>query len=170
MTSYYQAICDTPLGPMRLLANDQAIVGAWFCGQRYDQRGYEQLVITKGSHPLLDQASDWMSAYFSGKELPEMPPLEPQGTVFQQQVWQALQQIPLGRTMTYGQLAKELGCGSSQAVGGAIGKNPISLLIPCHRVIGGNGALTGYAGGIPRKAWLLAHEKKEITNDFIPIP
>ena len=90
---------------------------------------------------------------------PEALLLSPSGTAFQQTVWQQLLQIPYGETMTYGNLAQRIGCGSARAVGGAVGRNPISIIIPCHRVVGADGSLTGYAGGTEYKRWLLAHEE-----------
>ena len=84
--------------------------------------------------------------------------LAPQGTAFQQSVWQVLREIPYGKTMTYGEIAQKIQCASAQAVGGAVGKNPLSVFVPCHRVLGSQGQLTGYAGGLERKRWLLSHE------------
>ena len=97
--------------------------------------------------------------YFA-KKIPDfLPPLKPKGTPFQQKVWELLLQIPYGKICTYSDLAKQLGCKSAQAVGGAVGRNPISILIPCHRVVGANGSLTGYAGGLEKKEFLLHLEK-----------
>ena len=111
-------------------------------------------------------ATDWLDCYFAGKRPDKIQvPLAPVGSPFRQRVWKALQEIPYGETATYGELAKRLekkaenGKTSARAVGGAVGHNPIGILIPCHRVIGADGSLTGYAGGVERKAWLLAHEK-----------
>ena len=110
--------------------------------------------------PILQAAWDWLDRYFSGQKpsCAELP-LRPAGTQFQQQVWDILMQIPFGQTVTYGDIAKMLGQRmSAQAVGGAVGRNPISVIIPCHRVLGTRGKLTGYAGGVARKQWLLRHE------------
>ena len=111
-------------------------------------------------------AADWLDCYFAGKRPDKIKvPLAPAGSPFRRSVWEALQEIPYGETATYGELAKRLekkaenGKMSARAVGGAVGHNPIGILIPCHRVIGADGSLTGYAGGVERKAWLLAHEK-----------
>ena len=106
----------------------------------------------------MEQTKVWLSLYFEGKIPDFLPPLNPKGTEFQKQVWEALLQIPYGETNTYGALAKKLGCKSAQAVGGAVGRNPISVLIPCHRVVGAGGKLTGYAGGVEKKEFLLQLE------------
>ena len=113
--------------------------------------------------PVLVHTAQWLDAYFAGLQ-PELPaPLCPRGTEFQQQVWQRLLQIPYGQVVTYGDLAREFAHRtgrpmSAQVVGGAVGRNPIGILIPCHRVVGAKGQLTGYAGGLDNKAWLLRHE------------
>ena len=115
--------------------------------------------------PVLEQTGLWLDAYFAGRELPVDFPLAPAGTAFRQQVWTLLREIPFGTTRTYGDLAKEMArlAGkermSSQAIGSAVGANPIAILIPCHRVLGAGGTLTGYAWGLERKAWLLEHER-----------
>ena len=111
--------------------------------------------------PIFAQAEDWLSRYFRGEApSPAELPLSPKGSEFQQRVWALLIEIPYGETSTYGALAKALGCKSAQAVGGAVGHNPISIMIPCHRVLGSNGSLTGYAGGIDKKIFLLELEKR----------
>lgn len=106
----------------------------------------------------------WLDAYFVGSLPSTLPPLQPHGTPFQQAVWRELLTIPYGATATYGDIARRIGCRSAQAVGQAIGRNPIALLIPCHRVVGSNGTLTGYAYGIERKQWLLQLEKKSLPT------
>lgn len=112
----------------------------------------------------------WLDIYFSGHEPDFTPPLHPVGSPFRQAVWQLLLEIPYGQTTTYGALAKRLNAGrmSAQAVGGAVGHNPISIIVPCHRVVGANGSLTGYAGGLERKIKLLEIEKKDMTGLFRP--
>ena len=107
---------------------------------------------------MIEQGKVWLSQYFNGEKPDKLPPLAPKGTPFQQKVWGALLDIPYGKTLAYGDLAKKLGCKSPQAVGGAVGRNPISILIPCHRVVGVDGKLTGYAGGLDKKAALLKLE------------
>ena len=124
--------------------------------------------------PALKQAKEWLSVYFSGKEPGFCPPVHLDGTPFQLTVWKTLQKIPYGKTCTYGEIAKEIAVlkglpqMSPQAVGGAVGHNQISIIIPCHRVVGTNGSLTGYAGGIEKKLKLLALEKVDTDKFFIP--
>ena len=101
---------------------------------------------------------EWLDHYFAGDPIAISFPLAPQGTAFQERVWQLLREIPYGETKTYGQLAQDLSCGSAQAVGQAVGRNPLTILVPCHRVMGKDGQLTGYASGLDRKRWLLHHE------------
>ncbi|WP_307976034.1 methylated-DNA--[protein]-cysteine S-methyltransferase [uncultured Streptococcus sp.] len=155
----YQDLYDSPLGAIRILANEQGICGLYFVGQKYDCRGFEVMAVANQSTSHTKLACDWLEAYFAGAALPEVT-LALTGTDFQMKVWRALQDIPSGQTVTYGQLAKLLDCKSAQAIGGAIGKNPVSLIVPCHRVLGADGGLTGYAGGVERKAWLLKHEER----------
>ncbi|MGT2801710.1 methylated-DNA--[protein]-cysteine S-methyltransferase [Streptococcus henryi] len=149
---------NSPLGDMILIVDESGLYGAWFMGQKYDRLGFEDLEIAEQSSSILSEAQAWLDAYFAGQEPDFCPPLSPQGSPFQQRVWQELVKIPAGSTVTYGQLAELLGCKSAQAVGGAVGKNPLSIFIPCHRVLGSQGQLTGYAGGLERKVWLLEHE------------
>lgn len=153
----------SPLGDMLLAADDAGLTGLWFEGQKHFARGLN------GTHeeralPLFDEAKRWLDAYFSGREPDFTPPLHPLGTAFECEVWAMLCAIPYGRTTTYGeiaaQLARQRGLAhmSAQAVGGAVGRNPISVIVPCHRVLGADGSLTGYAGGLERKRHLLALE------------
>ena len=115
--------------------------------------------------PFLADACRWLDLYFSGATPDFTPRLAPQGKPFQQSVWRELLTIPYGQTVSYGHIAKRISCRSAQAVGGAVGRNPIALIIPCHRVIGSDGHLTGYAYGLDRKQWLLSHEVKS-TGTF----
>lgn len=142
----------SPVGTLYLTADEDGLTGVWMHPEKTED------------FPVLSQAKAWLDAYFSGNSA-EIPfPLNPQGTAFQQKVWELLLTIPYGKTTTYGCLAREMAehTGkkkmSAQAVGQAVGKNPISILIPCHRVVGANGKLTGYAGGLAKKEWLLRHE------------
>lgn len=135
-------------------------IRALFVGQKYDMLAVNQEEIVNMSNSYTLLGKKWLDAYFSQQNLPSIP-LSLRGTAFQTRVRQELQKIPFGDTKTYGELAKELNCPSAQAVGGAIGKNPISLIIPCHRVLGRYGQLTGYAGGLERKSWLLEYEKEK---------
>lgn len=107
---------------------------------------------------MLDEARRWLDCYFEGNIPNWMPHLQLEGTPFQQRVWQELIHIPYGRTVSYGQLAERIGCRSAQAVGGAVGRNPVAIIVPCHRVVGADGSLTGFAYGLERKRWLLTHE------------
>lgn len=154
----YKFIYPAPIGDLSLVADDQGVLGIWFLGQTYFERGLTTGPIL-ASHPVLDQACDWLDRYFAGQE-PDLAslPLSVQGTDFQKRVWAELAKIPYGQTTTYKALADKLNCKSAQAVGGAIGKNPLSILVPCHRVLGADGSLTGYAGGLDKKIWLLEHE------------
>ena len=155
---------QTPLGEVRLRSDGEALIGLWFVGQVNDAKDHSDIKI-KDDLSIFVQVENWLEHYFSGEETPITIPLQPKGTIFQERVWKILQEIPYGETMTYGdiaqRIAKEKGVAtySAQAVGQAVGKNPISILIPCHRVLGRNGALTGYAGGVHRKEQLLHLER-----------
>ena len=122
----------------------------------------------------MSHTARWLDAYFSGREPDFLPPLHPHGTAFQRAVWDILRSIPYGQTMTYGEIARRLAAQqghsrmSAQAVGGAVGHNPISLIVPCHRVVGANGSLTGYAGGVERKLRLLQIEHADTEKLFLP--
>ena len=183
----------SPLGKILITADDAGVTGLWFQDQpNAKQRPQVERTITDESpeaDAFCDQTKHWLDIYFSGQEPEFMPPLHLGGTPFQLAVWQILRQIPYGQTMTYGEIAQLIAAQhnapqadiaqrdalqngaarrnrsrmSAQAVGGAVGRNPIALLIPCHRVVGANGKLTGYAGGVDRKAKLLALEKAD-TN------
>ena len=160
----FESRLHSPLGEVRLRSDGESLTGLWFVGQVNDAKAISDLEI-KNDLPIFGQVESWLESYFSGKQTSITIPLQPKGTSFQQRVWQILQEIPYGETMTYGEIAqriaKEKGVAnySAQAVGQAVGKNPISILIPCHRVLGKNGALTGYAGGVHRKEQLLQLER-----------
>ena len=139
---------DSPIGPLTLISDGTALTGLCF-GPSPEQRT---------ALPLFEATFAWLDTYFSGRDPGATPPLTPCGTAFQQKVWQALRIIPFGETTSYGQIARDVGCQSARAVGQAIHNNPIALLIPCHRVVGTDGSLTGYAGGLPAKRALLALE------------
>ncbi len=157
-----------PLGAMLLAADDRAVLGIWFEGQKYhpDPTAWRH----RPGNPLLRRAAEQLGAYFedhgdTGFDLP----LAERGTAFQQAVWAELRRIPAGETCTYGALAARLGRPAAvRAVGAAVGRNPWSLVVPCHRVVGANGSLTGYAGGVGRKAWLLAWESGQRPVDYSP--
>jgi methylated-DNA-[protein]-cysteine S-methyltransferase len=154
---------ETPLGEMIAMAEGDALAGLWFVGQKYapqDMAAWKQ----DGDHPVLAELRRQLAAYFSGQLSVFDLPLDPKGTPFQRAVWALLRTIPPGRVVTYGALARQVAAQregripSAQAVGGAVGHNPISIVIPCHRVVGADGTLTGYAGGLDRKAALLELE------------
>ena len=149
------AMIETPLGRMAALAEGKCLLSLWFEGQKH--YGLPEDAPLCPEHPVLQATQRWVAAYFAGQPLPETPPLAPQGTDYQKSVWQALLDIPWGATVTYGDLAKKLGS-APRAVGSAVGRNPISLMIPCHRVVGAKKQLTGYAGGLERKRYLLRLE------------
>jgi len=157
----YTFIAESPLGTIHAAADDNTIKGLWFAGQKYFPPGADTW-IDAPDYPVFASLDSWLKEYFAGKN-PEIHfPLAPEGTEFQQAVWKILLEIPYGKTTTYGAIASHLAPGggksSSQAVGGAVGHNPISLIIPCHRVLGADGTLTGYAGGLEKKRALLELE------------
>lgn len=147
----------SPLGPILLAADETGLTGLWFEGQKYFP-SFLGVDYQEKETPILTETVRWLDVYFSGKDPDILPPLHPQGSPFRQAVWNILLTIPRGQTMTYGEIARRLGVHSAQAVGGAVGHNPISILIPCHRVVGSDGSLTGYAGGFDRKTRLLQLE------------
>lgn len=156
------AVYSSPLGDILLAAGKDALTGLWFIGQRYEGRSLPEGCprVQAADDPILQSASEWLDEYFSGK-VPELCfALRPEGTAFQRRVWEALLHIPYGETVSYGEIAGQIGCASARAVGGAVGKNPISLIVPCHRVLGADGSLTGYAGGTDRKKKLLEWERR----------
>ena len=146
---------DSPLGEIVLAADGDALIGLWFSGQAHFGAGLRGAA--DGDCAVLREAKAWLDDYFAGKAPETLPKLRPRGTAFQQRVWAELLRIPRGETATYGALAERLGS-HARAVGGAVGRNPISIMIPCHRVVGKDGSLTGYAGGTERKAALLKIE------------
>ena len=157
-TSHYAS----PLGGMTLVSDGTALVGLYFDGQKYAAEGLDA-TRTQKNLLIFEEVRRWLDVYFSGRKPDFMPVLAPHGTAFQQSVWEILRTIPYGQTVTYGAIARRIeqntDCRmSAQAVGGAVGRNPISILIPCHRVVGTNGSLTGYAGGIDKKERLLRWE------------
>ncbi len=164
---------DSPLGKILLAADEAGLTGLWFEGQKYYASNLAQ-VHTEEDLPVLADARRWLDCYFSGEAPDFFPSLHFIGTDFQKEVWELLLAIPYGKTMTYGQIAKELARRrglthmSSQAVGGAVGHNPLSIIVPCHRVVGAKGSLTGYAGGILRKTALLKLEGTDPDSFFIP--
>ena len=167
----FGCVIKTPLGPIQAAAEDGALRGLWFIGQKYFPSGTENW-IKKPDYPVFISLKTWLKDYFAKKNPKITFPLLPQGTDFQQAVWKQLRKIPCGKTTTYGAIAKLLNANgikaSAQAVGGAVGHNPISILIPCHRVLGADGSLTGYAGGLEKKQALL--ELEGITGSLPGVP
>ena len=166
-------IYDSPLGPITLASDGDSLVGLWLEGQKYFASTVKDGMEEREDLPVFALVHRWLDDYFAGKRpSPDQLPLAPRGSEFRQKVWQILCRIPYGETMTYGQIARELsweGKGMpAQAVGGAVGHNPISIIIPCHRVVGTSGSLTGYAGGVDKKAWLLTHEGVDLSRFTIP--
>ena len=157
LTIYTQHM-TSPLGDMTLAATDRGLAGVWFDAQRHwpDTTGW----VESTDHPVLREAASQLTDYFAGERHDFDLPLDlSHGTAFQQSVWQALLRIPHGATSSYGRLGAEIGRSAAvRAVGAAVGRNPVSIIVPCHRVVGSNGSLTGYAGGLDRKARLLALE------------
>jgi len=151
------AIIESPLGPVRLAATAEGLSGLWFRGQQHEPASdVSAVTMAAEQHPQLRAAADWLRTYLDGgPELPR-PALAPRGTPFQRAVWDALLKLPRGSTASYAALSRTLGAPSAvRAVAAAVGRNPLSVLIPCHRVIGSDGSLTGYAGGLGRKRALL---------------
>lgn len=170
----YTTFYKSPIGRMLLAADDAGLTGLWFEGQKYFARCLDRETEEK-ELPVFAEAKRWLDIYFSGKEPDFTPPLHFTGTDFQKEVWEILCAIPYGQTMTYGaiadQLAKKRGLSrmSAQAVGGAVGHNNLSIIVPCHRVVGSDGSLTGYAGGIERKTFLLNLENAKAAEVTIGI-
>ena len=153
--TYFKKIAS-PLGVITLQANDQGLLGAWFETQTTQPA---TLGLADEKHNILLAAEQAFTDYFTGQQQRLQVPIAANGTAFQLRVWQTLMTIPFGKTWSYQELANAIGKPKAvRAVGLANGKNPVSILVPCHRVIGKSGKLTGYAGGIQRKAWLLEHE------------
>ena len=163
----------SPLGGILLAADEVGLTGLWFDGEKYFADNLPARH-TVGETPTLAETKRWLDIYFTGREPGFLPPLHPIGSAFRQSVWELLLRIPYGQTTTYGEIAQELAAKrglariSAQAVGGAVGHNEISILIPCHRVVGMSGSLTGCASGISKKAKLLELERADMSALFIP--
>lgn len=172
---YYQTYYQSPLGNLLLVCDEEGLIGLWIEGQKYFLGNIKENIIKKDDHPILIQTQKWLDDYFYQRQ-PSINDLKltPKGTQFQQMVWKILCEIPYGQTMTYGEIAKKVAKAlnkktmSAQAVGGAVGHNPISIIIPCHRVVGKDGSLTGYAGGIDNKIKLLQLENVDMTRLYEP--
>ena len=169
---YYKKAAS-PLGEITLRSDGEALTGLWFA----DDKHYGEKDIAGAALADLDvftQAEEWLAEYFAGREPKVSVPLKLQGSEFQMQVWRLLQDIPYGRLVTYGDIAKKIAAQkgvarmSAQAVGGAVGHNPLCIIVPCHRVVGANGSLTGYGGGMWRKVRLLELEKVDMSKLTVP--
>jgi len=174
---YYTTTHPSPAGLITLAGDGTSLVGLWLEGQKYFGQGLPGAAEEKSDLPVFDAAKRWLDRYFAGEKpaISELP-LKPAGSVFRQGVWDILCEIPCGEVTTYGEIAKKMAAKmgkesmSSQAVGGAVGHNPISIIIPCHRAVGASGSLTGYAGGIQTKIMLLELEGADMSNLFAPKP
>lgn len=159
-----RGLVDTPLGVMTTLVTSQGLAALLFEGDKYHTDSYDAVPLEE-QQGHVKAAREWLTAYWAGQwPDPRALPLDLAGTAFQRAVWSVLLGIPQGRTWSYGQVAQQVGPGTApRATGTAIGRNPVAVLVPCHRVIGANGSLTGYAGGLPRKERLLQHEGVLLT-------
>lgn len=174
---YYKTTCPSPVGVITLACNADGnrLIGLWLEGQKYHGGPISDVMTEDSSMPVFDAAKEWLDRYFA-REKPDVSelPLAPLGSGFRQDVWSILCEIPYGKVITYGDIAKKMAAKmgrksmSGQAVGGAVGHNPISIIIPCHRVVGSNGSLTGYAGGIQTKIKLLELEEVDLSGLFTP--
>lgn len=172
---FYKTDYTSPIGGIMLASDGKNIVGLWLEGQKYFADTVEEEMFQKDNLVVFKKAKEWLDRYFRGEkpEITELP-LAPIGGEFRQAVWKILCEIPYGQVMTYGEIAQRIAkkrgvkCMSSQAIGGAVGHNPISLIIPCHRVVGTNGSLTGYAGGLDKKIKLLRLEGVDMSKLYCP--
>ena len=170
---YYTFDYISPLGGITMASDGQSLTGLWFDGQKYFADNLPEEHI-KRQLPVFMQAAEWLDVYFSGKAPNFNPPISMEGiSLFRKRVWEIMLEIPFGQVSTYGQIAKRIAVEtgkkvSAQAVGGAVGHNSISLIIPCHRVVGTNGSITGYAGGIDKKLALLKMEGVDVSGLFVP--
>ncbi|MCL1972833.1 MAG: methylated-DNA--[protein]-cysteine S-methyltransferase [Endomicrobia bacterium] len=172
---YYSTAYLSPIGTITLACYDDNLVGLWTEGKKYHGDTIPEVMIENNDIPIFGTAKKWLNRYFAGEkpDITELP-LAPIGGEFRQSVWKILCEIPYGKVTTYGDIAKKMAVKmgrenmSSQAVGGAVGHNPISVIIPCHRVVGSNGSLTGFSGGVQMKVKLLELECVDMSNLFIP--
>ncbi len=172
---YYQTTYASPVGNLTLGSDGNALIGLWLEGQKYFGGSVLSELRQKDDLTIFETVKEWLDRYFAGKQ-PQIAELSlaPVGGDFRQQVWKLLCEIPYGAVTTYGALAKEMAAKtgkasmSGQAIGGAVGHNPISIIIPCHRVVGSDGSLTGYAGGMDKKVWLLEHEGMDMSGLYVP--
>lgn len=171
----YKTYYSSPIDKVMLASDGNNIIGLWMEGQKYFGGTIKEEMVENNELPIFIKTKEWLDRYFS-KEKPDITelPLAPRGGEFRQLVWEILCEIPYGKVTTYGEIAKSIAkrtnkkSMSSQAVGGAVGHNPISIIIPCHRVVGTNGSLTGFSGGINKKTKLLELENVDMTNLYKP--
>ena len=165
---------ESPIGPITLACDGTALTALWFDGQKYDRDIVEDDAEWKSDIPVFEETRKWLDIYFQGKDPGFTPPLKMDGSDFYKAVGNAMLEIPFGETTTYGaiaaKVAERMGRDhmSAQAVGGAVGHNSISVIIPCHRVVGATGSLTGYSGGIDKKIKLLTLEGTDTSGFFVP--
>lgn len=164
---YFKKYYNSPLGKIILASNGDALTGLWFDGQKYSPENPPDNICTEV--PVFRQTEKWLDIYFGGVCPDFMPPLYFSDTKFRESVWNILFSIPYGKTLSYKEIAEKLGYKrmSAQAVGGAVGHNPISIIIPCHRVVGSDGKLTGYAGGLDKKMYLLKLEGADMKELYL---
>jgi methylated-DNA-[protein]-cysteine S-methyltransferase len=172
---YYSATYRSPVGVLTLAGDGENLVGLWIEGQKYYGGAPLEQANERDDIPVFVKTRSWLDRYFAGKRPdPSELPLAPAGGAFRQEVWNILRSIPYGEVVTYGGIAKQIAAKtgkagmSARAVGGAVGHNPISIIVPCHRVVGSNGSLTGYAGGIGIKVKLLELEGADMNGLFVP--
>lgn len=169
----YTNTYQSPVGKILLACDEIGLTGLWFEGGKFYALSLDKEHEARET-PVFTKVKRWLDVYFSGREPDFMPPIHMIGSPFQLSVWEILRQIPYGKTTTYGEIAKRLAAErglprmSAQAVGGAVGHNEISIIIPCHRVVGTNGSLTGYAGGVDKKVRFLQLEGADMTGLFVP--
>lgn len=168
----YFAVAESPVGALTLASDGEALIGLWLEGQKYFEATLGSAE-ERADLPIFAEAKAWLARYFEGADPGPIPLVRPRGSAFRQRVWSLLAEIPYGQLATYGQLAERLaqqegGHASARAVGGAVGHNPISIILPCHRVVGAGGSLTGYAGGIAKKVALLKLEGVDVSRLKVP--
>ncbi len=172
---YYSTTCPSPIGRLTLASDGENLVGLWMEGQKYFGETVPEEMVEKTSLAVFKETKRWLERYFQGKRpVIDDLPLAPHGGEFRKAVLDILCEIPYGEVITYGEIAKKMCVHmkktrmSGQAVGGAVGHNPISIIIPCHRVVGASGSLTGYSGGIGKKIQLLELEGVDLSRLFVP--
>ncbi|MCQ2411884.1 MAG: methylated-DNA--[protein]-cysteine S-methyltransferase [Sphaerochaetaceae bacterium] len=170
----YICHCQSPIGPITLASDGEYLTNLWFDKQRFDRAGLGEFV--EANLPVFEETCKWLTVYFTGRDPGFLPPMKLSGSPFRQMVGQIMLTIPFGCLMTYGQIAKEVARRtgkqkvSAQAVGGAVGHNPIGIIVPCHRVVGTSGSLTGYGGGMDRKVFLLENEHVDFAEHGLFVP